>query len=114
MPSAVQPGPQWITSAVPVAEGAVTIQFVVFKPSPYTVSVAFNGPVCPCQQVPAVGGWVVSSGNWSGHLNVAVAVSIVCVAGSVYSAMMVTEPDAYAVTIPALALDTMRDAGCKW
>jgi len=32
-PDPVQPGPQWITFGVPVAEGAVTSQFVVFSPS---------------------------------------------------------------------------------
>ena len=31
-PAPVQPGPQWSTLAVPVAEGAVTSQFVVFSP----------------------------------------------------------------------------------
>jgi hypothetical protein len=29
----LEPGPQWITFAVPVAEGAVTNQPVVFRPS---------------------------------------------------------------------------------
>lgn len=32
-PFAAQPGPQWITFGVFVAEGAVTSQLVVFKPS---------------------------------------------------------------------------------
>lgn len=38
-PPEVEPGPQWITSGVPVAEGAVISQSVVFKPALKTVSV---------------------------------------------------------------------------
>jgi hypothetical protein len=33
LPSIAHPGPQWITFGVPVAEGAVTSQLVLFTPS---------------------------------------------------------------------------------
>jgi hypothetical protein len=42
-PPEVEPGPQWMTSFVPVYESAVINQFVVFKPALKTVSVTSNG-----------------------------------------------------------------------
>jgi hypothetical protein len=57
---------------VPVAEGAVTSQVVVFKPSLYTVRVANNAGACePGKHEPAV----VGVGIIKGQLNVAVAVT---------------------------------------
>jgi hypothetical protein len=71
-PAAVEPGPQWITFGVPVAEGAVISQFVLFKPSLYTVTVDRRDDACePWKHEPGVEGGL---GKTSGQLNVAVAV----------------------------------------
>lgn len=45
-PEPVQPGPQWITFGVPVADGAVMYQLVVFRPSLYTVTVDSRADAC--------------------------------------------------------------------
>jgi hypothetical protein len=42
-PPEAEPGPQWMTPFVPVAESAVISQFVVFRPALKTVSVTSNG-----------------------------------------------------------------------
>jgi hypothetical protein len=58
-----------------VADGAVISQFVVFKPSLYTVRVESSAVASdPGKHEPGVGGWVVGSGKAKGQLNVAVAV----------------------------------------
>ena len=75
VPRWVHPGPQWSTLGVPVAEGAVIYQVVVFRPSLYTVRVESSAVASdPGKHEPGVGGWVVGSGKAKGQLNVAVAV----------------------------------------
>jgi hypothetical protein len=70
-----QPGPQCSTFAVPVADGAVICQVVVFRPSLYTVKVESSAVASdPGKHEPGVGGWVVGSGKANGQLNVDVAV----------------------------------------
>ena len=74
-PLAAHPGPQWSTLGVPVADGAVMYQLVVFRPSLYTVRVERSEVASdPGKHEPGVGGWVVGSGSANGQLNVAVAV----------------------------------------
>jgi hypothetical protein len=101
-PFAAQPGPQWRTFAVPVADGAVTSQFVVFKPSLKNVSVVSScGTVL--KQEPGVGGLPLGLGRTNGHPTFAVAVAIDPLLSSISAVM--TAPTApllasFAVTTP--------------
>ncbi len=105
-PPDVDPGPQCNTLAVPVAEGAVTSQVVVFRPSLYTVSVESSADACdPGKQEPGVGGLPLGLGSTSGQLNVAVAVWI-DPSTAVASAMIVALPLPNALATPAFS--------CPW
>jgi hypothetical protein len=65
-PVPVQPGPQWITFGVPVAEGAVTSQLVVFNPALKTVKVTSNPEaIVSGLQEPSTAGEVAVAGTYA-------------------------------------------------
>jgi hypothetical protein len=69
-PAAVEPGPQWITFFVPVAESAVISHEVVFKPALKTVSVdKSDGAMVSPLHEPGLGGAASRLARISGQLN---------------------------------------------